>query len=150
MWDITRRGYQNIFYPLHVMSILAIDYGTKKIGLAIATQGIGFPLSIIATKEAFSLLPKIIKERGVDVILIWIANHMDGTTSDQATRTREFQKKLSNLLPKDMKYVEWDERLTTFEAKNALDPLGKDPRKAIDDVAASILLQSYLDSPKKL
>lgn len=89
------------------------------------------------------------KERGVDTIIIGIANHMDGTTSDQATRTREFQKKLQNLLPKDMKYIEWDERLTTFEAKNAVDPFGKDPRKAIDDVAASIMLQSYLDQLKK-
>ncbi|MDD5377510.1 MAG: Holliday junction resolvase RuvX [Candidatus Gracilibacteria bacterium] len=131
------------------MSTLAIDYGTKKIGLAIAVEGIAFPLSIIATKEAFSHLPKLVKERGVDTIIIGIANHMDGTTSDQATRTREFQKKLQNLLPKDMKYIEWDERLTTFEAKNAVDPFGKDPRKAIDDVAASIMLQSYLDQLKK-
>ncbi len=127
------------------MSTLAIDYGTKKIGLAIAVEGIAFPLSIIATKEVFSYLPKLVKERGVDAIVIGIANNMDGTTSEQATRTREFQKKLENILPKNIKYVEWDERLTTFEAKNAVDPFGKDPRKAIDDVAASILLQSYLE-----
>lgn len=127
------------------MSTLAIDYGTKKIGLAIAVEGIAFPLAIIATKEVFSYLPKLIKERGVDTVVIGIANNMDGTTSEQATRTREFQKKLANLLGKDIRYVEWDERLTTFEAKNAVDPFGKDPRKAIDDVAASILLQSYLE-----
>ena len=130
------------------MSTLAIDYGTKKIGLAIAVEGIAFPLSIIATKEAFSYLPKLVRERCVDVIVIGIANNMDGTTSEQATRTREFQKKLVNILGKDIKYVEWDERLTTFEAKNAVDPFGKDPRKAIDDVAASILLQSYLEGIK--
>lgn len=130
------------------MSTLAIDYGTKKIGLAIEVEGIAFPLSIIATKEVFSYIPKLVKERNVDTIIIGIANHMDGTTSDQAIRTREFGKKLQNLLPKDMKYIEWDERLTTFEAKNAVDPFGKDPRKAIDDVAASILLQSYLDQLK--
>lgn len=128
------------------MSTLAIDYGTKKIGLAIAVEEIAFPIAIIATKEAFSRLPKIVKERGIDIIVVGIANHMDGTTSEQAIRTREFQKKLQNILPKDMRYIEWDERLTTFEAKNSMDPLGKDPRKAIDDVAASIFLQSYLDS----
>lgn len=127
------------------MSTLAIDYGTKKIGLAIAVEGIAFPLAIITTKEAFSYLPKLVKERAIDVIVIGIANNMDGTTSEQATRTREFQKKLVNILGKNIKYVEWDERLTTFEAKNAVDPFGKDPRKAIDDVAASILLQSYLE-----
>ena len=47
---------------------------------------------------------------------------MDGSVSDQAIRTREFIKKLQNLLPKSIKYIEWDERLTTFEAKNAVDP----------------------------
>lgn len=131
------------------MSILAIDYGTKKIGLAVAVEGIAFPVAIIATKEAFSYLPKMVKEREIDTIIVGIANHMDGTVSEQATRTREFQKKLQNILPKDVQYIEWDERLTTFEAKSAVDPHGKDPRKAIDDVAASILLQSYLDSNKK-
>lgn len=128
------------------MSTLAIDYGTKKIGLAVAVEEIAFPLAIITTKEAFSYLPKLVKERKVDTIIIGIANHMDGSISDQAIRTREFQKKLQNILPKDIKYIEWDERLTSFEAKNSVDPLGKDPRKLIDDIAAGILLQSYIDS----
>lgn len=133
------------------MSTLAIDYGTKKIGLAIAVEGIAFPLSIIATKEVFSHLPKLVKERDIDTIIIGIANHMDGTTSDQATRTREFTKKLQNLLPKDIKYIEWDERLTTFEARSSLGHIGtKSVRDNIDDVAASIMLQSYLDQLPKL
>lgn len=132
------------------MSTLAIDYGTKKIGIAIEVEGIAFPLAIIATKEIFSHLPKLVKERGVDTIIIGIANHMDGTTSDQAIRTREFQKKLRNLLPKDMRYIEWDERLTTFEARSSLGHIGtKSVRDNIDDVAASIMLQSYLDQLKK-
>ena len=133
------------------MPTLAIDYGTKKIGLAIEVEGIAFPLAIIATKEVFSSLPKLIKERKIDMIVIGIANHMDGTTSDQANRTREFQKKLQNILPKDMKYIEWDERLTTFEARSSMGHIGtKFIRDNIDDVAASILLQSYLDSMKKV
>lgn len=130
------------------MSILAIDYGTKKIGLAIEIEWIALPLSIIPTKEAFSRLPKIIKERHIDMILIGIANHMNGTISEQALRTREFQKKLQNILPKHIQYIEWDERLTSFEAKNAVDPFGKDPRKLVDDIAAGILLQSYLNAMK--
>lgn len=131
------------------MSTLAIDYGTKKIGLAIAVESIAFPLSIIATKEAFSYLPKLVKERGIDVIVIGIANNMDGTNSEQATRTREFQKKLSNVLPKNIVYKEWDERLTTFEARSSLGHIGtKNIRENIDDVAASILLQSYIESIK--
>lgn len=129
------------------MSILAIDYGTKKIGLAIAVEGIAFPSGIIATKEAFSQLPKLVKERGVDTIVIGIANHMDGTVSEQASRTREFGKKLENILPKNITYIEWDERLSTFEARSSLGHIGtKSVRDSIDDVAASIFLQSYLDS----
>ncbi len=131
------------------MSILAIDYGTKKIGLAIAVEGIAFPIGIVPTKEAFSRIPKLIQERTVDMIVIGIANHMDGTLSEQATRTREFQKKLQNILPKNIQYIEWDERLTTFEARSSLGQLGtKFVRDNIDDVAASILLQSYLDGVK--
>lgn len=82
------------------------------------------------------------------MILIGIANHMNGTISEQALRTREFQKKLQNILPKHIQYIEWDERLTSFEAKNAVDPFGKDPRKLVDDIAAGILLQSYLNAMK--
>lgn len=131
------------------MSILAIDYGTRKIGLAVEVESIAFPLSVVPTKEIFSRLPKLVKEREIDTIIIGIANHMDGSTSDQAIRTREFQKKLQNILPRGMKYVEWDERLTTFEARSSLGHIGtKSIRDQIDDVAASIMLQSYLDSIK--
>lgn len=74
---------------------------------------------------------------------------MDGTVSEQADRTREFQKKLGNILPKDIKYIEWDERLSTFEARSSLGQIGtKSIRDNIDDVAASIFLQSYLDGTK--
>ncbi len=74
---------------------------------------------------------------------------MDGTLSEQATRTRIFRDKLSNILPKDISYIEWDERLTTFEARSSLGHFGtKHIRENIDDIAASILLQSYLDSIK--
>ena len=132
------------------MPHLAIDYGTKKIGLAVEVEGIAFPLSIIETKKAFSSLPKLVSERQIDTIVIGIANNMDGTVSEQATRTREFMKKLKLLLPKNMRYIEWDERLSTFEARSSLGQIGtKSIRDAIDDVAASIFLQSYLESIKK-
>lgn len=129
------------------MPILAIDYGTRKIGLAIEVESIAFPLFVVPTKEIFSRIPTIVKEREIDTIVIGIANHMDGSISDQAVRTREFQKKLRNLLPKDIQYIEWDERLTTFEARSSLGHIGtKSVRDNIDDVAAAILLQSYIDS----
>lgn len=130
---------------------LAIDYGTKKIWLAIEVEGIAFPFSIIRTKEAFSTIPKIVRERNIDSIIIGIANNMNGTVSDHATRTREFVKKLTNILPRDITYVEWDERLTTFEARSSLGQIGTaHVRDEVDDVAASILLQSYLESEKSM
>jgi len=131
------------------MNYLAIDYGTRKIGLAGNVGTIALPLSIIATKDIFKSLPPIVGERKIDTIIIGIANHMDGRTSEQSERTREFVKKLSSILPKTMPIVEWDERLTSFEAKNSLLQAGaKNRRETIDDMAASILLQSYLDSVK--
>lgn len=132
------------------MSHLAIDYGTKKIWLAIEIEGIAFPLSIIRTKEAFSAIQKIIRERNIETIVIGIANNMDGTVSDHATRTREFMKKLANILPRNIIYIEWDERLTTFEARSSLGQIGTaHVRDEVDDVAASIFLQSYLESERK-
>lgn len=131
------------------MSHLAIDYGTKKIGLAVELEGIALPFRIIETKQAFSYLPKLVLERNIHTIIIGIANHMDGNVSEQAIRTREFQKKLQNILPKDVQYIEWDERLTTSEARISLGQIGTSQvRDAVDDVAASILLQSYIDSTK--
>lgn len=132
------------------MTHLAIDYGTKKIGLAVEVQGIAFPLEIIETKKAFSYLPKLIIERKIDTIVVGIGNNMDGTNSEQADRTREFMKKLKPLLSKEIRYVEWDERLSTFEARLSLGQIGsKSVRDPIDDVAASIFLQSYLEQRNK-
>lgn len=132
------------------MTHLAIDYGTKKIWLAIEVEGIAFPLSIIPTKEVFSTIPRIVRERHIDSIIIGIANNMDGTVSDHATRTREFMKKLTNILPKTLTCIEWDERLTTFEARSSLGQIGTaHVRDEVDDVAASIFLQSYLESERK-
>jgi putative Holliday junction resolvase len=88
-------------------------------------------------------------ERNISTIIIGMAHNMDGTISDQVKQTRIFQHKLSNLISKAMTYIEWDERLTTFEARNSLGHIGtKNIRQNIDDVAASILLQSYLDALK--
>lgn len=129
------------------MTHLAIDYGTKKIGLAIEVQSIAFPLCIIETKNAFSKLKELVDEKKIHTIVVGIGNNMDGTTSEQAIRTREFIKKLRNTLPKEIEYVEWDERLSTFEARSSLGQIGtKFIRENIDDVAASIFLQSYLES----
>jgi len=72
---------------------------------------------------------------------------MDGRESDQSVRTREFVKKLASIIPKSIRIVEWDERLTTSEARFAMIQMGNNnPREQIDDIAASILLQSYIDS----
>lgn len=131
------------------MTTLAIDYGTKKIGLAADVNAIAFPISIVATKDIFRTLPQIIAERQIDTIVVGIANHMDGRVSEQTERTRAFIKKLASIVSKTTHIIEWDERLTSYEAKSSLIRAGADNRREqIDDIAAAILLQSYLDSIK--
>lgn len=128
------------------MTFLAIDYGTKKIGLAASVESVALPLCIIATKNIFRELPEIVRERQIDTIVVGIADHMDGRISEQSVRTRSFIGKLASIVPKSVRIVEWDERLTTNEARLSMTQMGnKDPRAQIDDIAASILLQSYID-----
>ena len=112
-------------------------------------NNIAFPICIVATKDIFRVLPGILSERKVDTILVGIANHMDGRVSEHAIKTRDFIKKLTSIVPKTIAFIEWDERLTSLEAKLSMERAGgNNPRELIDDMAASILLQSYLDAQK--
>ena len=73
---------------------------------------------------------------------------MDGTLGPSAAKAKSFGEQLSKVLPA-MKISFWDERLTTREAQRALHSAGKNAKqskKMIDQVAAQILLQNYLDS----
>lgn len=133
------------------MRWLGIDYGDKRIGLAISdeTETFASPYRTLSADQ--KLLPELqqISERErIGGIVLGLPKNMDGTLGPAAAKAQAFGKKLAVALP-SAKIVFWDERLTTIEAQRALHAAGKNvkqSKKIIDQVAAQILLQSYLDS----
>ena len=133
------------------MRILALDHGTKRIGVAVSdeTKTIAQPLEYILT-EPFApfldRLKKILVEKEIDLILIGQPRNMDGSYGPAAQKVEAFVAVLNNAITVPIKM--WDERLTSTMANKALIQGGvrRDKRKEkVDKMAAAILLQSYLD-----
>jgi len=133
------------------LRILGIDYGTKKIGLAISdeTQTIAMPLKVIDSDEdAVEAINNIVKENDVKRIVIGLPITLSGNKGKRAIETEEFIDKLKNVL--DVEIVEWDERLSTRFSERVLNKANvkgrKNKKKVIDKIAATFILQGYLDS----
>lgn len=135
------------------MRIMGIDYGDSRVGLAlsdplgITAQGLMTLPNKVYDKMLLKLVD-IIKEHKVEKIVLGLPKNLNGTSGDRIEVTEDFAKDLTARLP-DMEIVFWDERLTTVQAAGILDVTntrGKDRKNVIDTVAASIILQSYLDS----
>ena len=129
--------------------ILALDFGRARIGAAISDelQLLAHPLETIpANKQALERIAEIVRERKVDHVVAGIPRQMNGQIGAAATELIEFVEKLREILPCPV--VTWDERLTTVAAQRALREAGKktrDTRSYVDQVAAQMILQSYLD-----
>lgn len=126
------------------MTILAIDYGVKRIGLAKGDTGscVARPFGIIENKNddyVFEQLSKIIKEEWIDEILIGAPHGLTGEDTDQTRYTVEFSEKLKNKY-QNIKINLIDERLSSRQASSMISKKGH-----LDDVAAMIFLQDYID-----
>ena len=130
--------------------ILALDFGQVRIGAAISDelQLLAHPLETIpANERALSRVTEIVREKKVDHVVAGLPKRLNGQVGTAATDVLEFVEKLREILPCPV--VTWDERLTTAAAHRALRDAGKKTRQTrgyIDQVAAQIILQSYLDS----
>ena len=130
--------------------ILALDFGRARIGVAISDelQLLAHPLETIpANERATSRMVELVRERNVEHVVVGIPKRMNGQIGTAATEALEFVEKLRAVLPCPV--VTWDERLTTVTAHRALRDAGKKTRHTrgyVDQVAAQIILQSYLDS----
>jgi putative Holliday junction resolvase len=129
--------------------ILALDFGQVRIGVAISDelQLLAHPLETIQTKERpESRIAKIVHDKNIDHIVVGIPRQMNGQIGTAATEVLEFVKKLRASL--SCQVVTWDERLTTVAAHRALRDAGKKTRHTrgyVDQVAAQMILQGYLD-----
>ena len=134
------------------MRILAVDLGLARTGLAISDES-GFlasPVGTIAEKDLDVLCDKIadtVRERQATEIVVGHPRNMDGSCGESAQRAEGFAKALGDKtgLPVHL----WDERMTTVSAigyLNKTDTRGKKRKAVVDTVAATIILQNYLDS----
>jgi putative holliday junction resolvase len=129
--------------------ILALDYGRARIGIAISDelQLLAHPLETIsASQQPAGRIAQIVREKKIDHVVAGIPKRMNGQIGSAATEVLEFVEKLRANLPCPV--VTWDERLTTIAAQRALRDAGKKTRQTrgfVDQVAAQIILQSYLD-----
>lgn len=136
------------------MKILAIDLGDVRTGLAISDANgiLASPIGTISEPDKKILSNKIldiVKQNNVGKIVLGLPKNMDGTEGDSAKKSREFGACLKNC--SGLNVVFQDERGTTLEASgylNVSDVRGKKRKKIIDSVAATIILQNYLDSQK--
>lgn len=129
--------------------ILGIDFGRARIGAAISDEllFLAHPLETIpANERSPARVAEIVRERKVDCVVVGIPRHMSGEIGAAANEALLFVEKLRAILP--CKVVTWDERLTTVAANRALREAGKKTRATrayVDQVAAQMILQGYLD-----
>lgn len=133
------------------MRILALDPGTKRIGVAISD-----PLKMIASPlenidaEPFAAflvrLKELIREKEVELILVGMPRNMDGTYGESAAKVREFVTVLKETITVPIQT--WDERLTSAQANRILKEggvRGSNRKGKVDPMAAALLLRGYLD-----
>jgi putative pre-16S rRNA nuclease len=135
-----------------VARILALDIGTRRIGLAVSDE-LGITAQGLPTLQRSNLradldaLSQLIQQYSVHLVLAGNPLHMSGDDSPGTTRAVEFTDLLRARTGVEIRL--WDERLTTREASRVLRESGISIQKraqAVDRLSAVILLKSYLDS----
>jgi putative Holliday junction resolvase len=135
---------------------LGLDVGNRRIGVAVSDE-LGLTAQPVLTldrrrntREDLRSLARLCRRFGVAGIVVGNPLHLSGEASPQALKTRAFAAGLGELtgLPVHM----WDERLTTHQAHRILYEAGHERqkhRRVVDQVAATLILQSYLDEGKR-
>ncbi|MCX6893466.1 MAG: Holliday junction resolvase RuvX [Verrucomicrobiota bacterium] len=133
------------------MRILAIDHGTVRMGIAISDElkVIAQPLEFIPAQPFAAFLDRLkelLRLNEVELILVGMPRNMDGSYGPAAQKARDFITALQAAVNVPIKT--WDERLTSVQANRYLIQAGTRRQKRkekVDQTAAAILLQSYLD-----
>ncbi|HXX41278.1 MAG TPA: Holliday junction resolvase RuvX [Chthoniobacterales bacterium] len=129
--------------------ILGIDFGQARIGLAISDElrFLAHPLQTIpSNSSSVNKIAEIVRDRRVEIVVVGIPRHMSGKVGAAANAALEFTDRLRAQLRCPVET--WDERLSTVAAERALREAGRkthQTRQVVDQVAAQMILQSYLD-----
>ena len=136
------------------MRVMAIDYGDQRIGLAVSDllgmlAGEAWTMREWDMERAASRIAEEAKQREVGTLVLGLPKNMDGTEGPRAEKSRAFAAMLE--AESGLPVILWDERRSSIEAHAILHAAGKKEkqhRESVDAVAASLILQGYLDSLK--
>ena len=132
---------------------MAIDYGRSRVGIALSDPllTIARPLLTLSNdkEQLYNEILNLIKLQNVIKIVVGLPLSMTGEDSEFTLEVREFARILEERL--QIKVILWDERLSSDEARNILRNMGysvAQSKKKVDQLAAALILQDYLDSRK--
>lgn len=137
------------------MRIMGLDFGSKTVGVSVCDP-LGLTAQALETvkrkeenklRQTCQRIEALIREYEITTIILGYPKNMDDSIGERAKKTVEFKEMLERRT--NLPVILWDERLTTIEADEILRESGvpkEERKKVIDQVAASIILQSYLDA----
>lgn len=130
--------------------VLGIDPGSRRIGIAIGVGAVASPLTVVqrgkSLEEAVRQVARIVGEEEVERVVIGLPIKLDGTEGAAARAARDVARQLARFI--DVPVDFHDERFTTVTADRAMMSAGlnaQERRRAVDKVAAAVMLQSWLD-----
>lgn len=133
---------------------LAIDYGDRRIGLAVSdllgitAQPVGY-ITVNGDRDALRQLVKYVKEYQVEKFVLGLPKNMDGSEGARVEKTRTFAQKLQGDFP-EIPIDYYDERMTTIVAQRALIGMNVKKKEGKKDMlSAAIILQGYLETHPK-
>ena len=129
--------------------VLGLDYGTKRVGVALSddTRMIASPYGVIAAAASFEMISQIVAEQDVELVVVGLPVGLGGNETLSTSGARGFAEELSKRLPVTVEMA--DERFTSKMAEDVLIEAGMTRarrRQIRDKMAATVMLQSYLDS----
>jgi putative Holliday junction resolvase len=132
--------------------LLAIDYGTKRCGIAVSDpmQIIAQGLTTVHSKDIFDFLQKYFEKEKVEIIIVGEPKKLSGEATDATVHVNAFVKKLKEKFPA-MKIERIDERFTSKMAFQTMIDSGlkkkdRQNKELVDEISATIILQSYMNS----
>ena len=135
--------------------ILALDIGTVRIGVAISSLegGIALPLETIhlkTTPDPIAVIQELLTKENIHHVVVGLPLDLDGTHGSAVRRTKQFVSAMTARIP-NIKIYAQDERFTSAVAENTLMQLetkGEKKKMLVDSMAASLILQTWLDKRK--
>jgi putative Holliday junction resolvase len=132
--------------------ILAIDYGVKRVGLAVTDplQIIASALDTVHSQDVLAFITKYCQQEEVDEFIVGMPKHLDSSDTNNTQHVVGFVRKLQKLFP-GKKVITHDERFTSKMAFQTMIDMGlnkkaRADKATVDKISATIILQSYLES----